>query len=66
MTEVARQLDIAPVTSPISFRLVNICSNSSIVYRCSFVKCLYHILCRFYVYDSINKLSSFKALLFGV
>ena len=35
------------ITSPISLRLIGVCSNASIVYRCSLVKCLYPILYRF-------------------
>ena len=51
---------------PISLRLIGVCSNASIVYRCSLVKCLYPILCRFSGYGSKVILSRFKALHFRV
>ena len=46
--------------------LIGVCSNASIVYRCSLVKCLYPILCRFSGYGSKVILSCFKALHFRV
>ena len=46
--------------------LIGVCSNASIVYRCSLVKCLYPILCRFSGYGSKVILSHFKALHFRV
>ena len=57
---------LTPITSPISLRLIGLCSNLSIVNRCSLVKCLYPILCRFSGYDSKVILSGFKALHFRV
>ena len=57
---------LTPITSPISLKLIGVCSNDSIVYRCSLVKCLYPILCRFSGYVSKVILSRFKALHFRV
>ena len=55
---------LTPITSPISLKLIGVCSNTSIVYRCSLVKCLYPILCRFSGYGSKVILSRFKAVHF--